>query len=95
MRSAPDLSVRAAADAVIREAQRAVRASAGLDEQWGGLVPPALAGTTRPGRVVRGTLTIHAANASARYLCERWLAGGGLESIRAAAKSVKNAKVVM
>jgi len=89
----PDLSVRGDAESTLRELKKLARATGTLGDQWDSLVPAALARTTSPGRVWRGTLTIRALDAAAKYECERWLASGGDAALRAAVKGVRAIKV--
>ncbi len=95
VRGVPDLSVRADADGALRELKKMKRASGALGEQWGSLVPSAIAGVTSPGRFSRGVLTIHATDASAKYECERWLSAGGDASLRVAVQGLRTIKVVV
>ncbi len=95
VRGTPDLTCRVDAEAVLRDARRAQKSMTGLEKQWGGIVPTSIATATRPGKVWRGTLTIHAADAAAKYVCEKWLGAGGDAVVRGAAKGVRAIKVVL
>ncbi|MFO0830480.1 MAG: DciA family protein [Phycisphaerales bacterium] len=95
VRGTPDLSMRADAETTLRELKKQLRTTGSLGERWASLVPPALANVTSPGRLTRGTLTITARDAAARYELERWLAAGGEESIRANVKGVRALRVTL
>lgn len=95
VRGAYDLSCRIDAESILKEARRAQKSATGLEQRWGGLAPEALAVATRPGKVWRGTLTVHAADAAAKYAFEKWLSAGGDAVVRGAAKGVRTIKVVI
>jgi hypothetical protein len=95
VRGAPDLSVRADAETTLRELKRLQRATGTLHERWASLVPARLAEVTSPGRLTRGTLTITARDAAAKYEVEHWLAGGGGAALCAGVKGVRAFRVTL
>lgn len=75
---------------------RSAGALGGLDEAWGSLLPPELAGVSRPQKLTAGgLLTVRATDAAAVYEVDQWVRSGGLAVLRGACKAtLRRVKVV-
>jgi len=88
VRPIPDTSI--AADVAFMRTQfaRQQKRASGFETIWAELVPPALATCTRVDRYTRtGVLVVRVVDSAARFQTTQWLAGGGLEALRARAPS--------
>jgi hypothetical protein len=91
------LSIGDEVERVRKQAARRAGALGGLDEQWGGLLPPELGPLCRPRRLTAGgVLTVEARDSAAVYELDQWLRGGGIGLLRGACRStLRNVKVVV
>lgn len=80
-----DLSIAGPVEASLRLIKQAEKTSATLSRlegHWAALVPPDIAGLTRPVSLSRGVLSVHARDAAAVFALDRWLRSGGLDTLR-------------
>lgn len=98
-RNAKPLNLGIGADvaSIAKRVMRQAKASGGLHESWATLVPPELAGVTAPRAIsAAGVLTVEAQDAAAKYGLDRWVRGGGLAQLRAAASvTLRSVKIVL
>lgn len=94
-RPEPDLSLQTPLRGLFRNLEQRSRKQTGIDGTWKLVLPAALAEASQVVRFSRGTLTIRAANASARYQIDRFLRSGGeAELARRAGVTIRRVKYI-
>ena len=81
-----DASIGADVNALHRTFVRQQKQAGGFETIWSELVPAEIATVTQVDRYTKtGVLVVRVQDSAARYQAQQWLAGGGLESLRAKA----------
>lgn len=90
-----DLSISREIAAVADETRRAAKSALGVGATWAMVCPSELVAHTKVESLQRSLLTVAVDDASARYLLDRWLRGGGeAEVVRASGPAVRKVKLV-
>ena len=94
---ARDLSIGDEVERLRKQVSRRAGALGWLDEQWGTLVPPALAGVCSAVRLSPGgVLTVRATDSAAMYEMDQWVRAGGLAILRTqCSATLRSVKVVL
>ncbi len=83
------------AAAAAKDAKSRARAVGGIAAAWAVCVPDDLRGACELVSCTNGVVTVRAGDATARYVLERWLRGGGEKTLRETAEAaVKRVRVV-
>lgn len=81
-----DASIGADVSALHAQFARQQKRGGGFEALWAEIVPPEIAASTRVDRYTRtGVLVVRVQDSAARFQTTKWLAGGGLEALRAKA----------
>jgi hypothetical protein len=92
----PDPTLRDAMAAQLRELKKLRRGVGVIAGAWESIVPPALAHQTELVSLARGTLTVRASDAAAKYELERLLRGGAEAAlVRASPVALRKVRIVM
>ncbi len=95
---AKDLSIAPDLSGVLKDLKREQTAVGGLARAWSGICPPEFAALTRVDSISPGGIVvIRAADASAAWMLDQWLRGGGGDTaIRSlTSRSVRRIRVVV
>lgn len=92
----PDQTLRDMMSAQLRELKRLRRGVGVIAAAWGDIIPAKIADQTELVSLARGTLTVRASDAAAKYQLERLLRGGAEAAlVRSSPVALRKVKVVL